>query len=188
MEEFGFSDIVHQLIDDCQSGFFLYTLIYFGLRFKKPKEKLRDFDWSAALVVCGVSAVYLIVYVFEMVNTMLSEESRAHYYQRLISPYGFALWIPPLMYMAFPFLLLFRKVRENFLTRFIIAFLLFFNFEKFVIIVTSIHRDYLPGSWSMDADPMFPSIAYAMLWKLALFTGLAALLFSFRRKRDNFAT
>ena len=47
-------------------------------------------------------------------------------------------------------LLWFRKVRANLVAVFVIA--IFINvgmwFERFVIIVTSLHRDYLPSSWA----------------------------------------
>jgi molybdopterin-containing oxidoreductase family membrane subunit len=50
-----------------------------------------------------------------------------------------------------PQLFWFRKLRRSIVATFIIS--IFVNigmwFERFVIIVTSLHRDYLPSSWSM---------------------------------------
>jgi molybdopterin-containing oxidoreductase family membrane subunit len=50
-----------------------------------------------------------------------------------------------------PQLFWFKKVRTNILVVFILS--IFINigmwFERFVIIVTSLHRDYLPSSWVM---------------------------------------
>jgi molybdopterin-containing oxidoreductase family membrane subunit len=50
-----------------------------------------------------------------------------------------------------PQLLWWRKLRTNLVFVFILS--IFVNigmwFERFVIIVTSLHRDYLPSSWSM---------------------------------------
>ena len=49
-----------------------------------------------------------------------------------------------------PQLFWFRKIRENLLVVWILS--IFINigmwFERFVIIVTSLHRDFLPSSWS----------------------------------------
>ena len=47
-------------------------------------------------------------------------------------------------------LLWFRKVRANVVAVFVIAILINVGmwFERFVIIVTSLHRDYLPSSWA----------------------------------------
>jgi molybdopterin-containing oxidoreductase family membrane subunit len=50
-----------------------------------------------------------------------------------------------------PQLFWFKKIRKSLLATFIIS--IFVNigmwFERFVIIVTSLHRDYLPSSWTM---------------------------------------
>jgi molybdopterin-containing oxidoreductase family membrane subunit len=50
-----------------------------------------------------------------------------------------------------PQLFWFKKIRKSFIATFIIS--IFVNigmwFERFVIIVTSLHRDYLPSSWTM---------------------------------------
>jgi molybdopterin-containing oxidoreductase family membrane subunit len=50
-----------------------------------------------------------------------------------------------------PQLFWFRKIRTNMTITFIIS--IFINigmwFERFVIIVTSLHRDFLPSSWAM---------------------------------------
>ena len=58
-----------------------------------------------------------------------------------------------------PQLMWFKKLRTNIVFTFILA--LFVNigmwFERFVIIVTSIHRDYLPSSWTMFS-PTFVDI------------------------------
>ena len=50
-----------------------------------------------------------------------------------------------------PQLFWFRKIRRSVLLTFIIS--IFVNigmwFERFVIVVTSLHRDFLPSSWTM---------------------------------------
>ena len=52
--------------------------------------------------------------------------------------------------VAIPQVLWFRRIRSSFLLVFIVS--IFVNigmwFERFVIIVTSLHRDYLPSSWA----------------------------------------
>jgi molybdopterin-containing oxidoreductase family membrane subunit len=58
-----------------------------------------------------------------------------------------------------PQLFWFKKIRTNIIATFIIS--IFVNigmwFERFVIIVTSLHRDYLPSSWTMFS-PTFVDI------------------------------
>ncbi len=188
IEEFSLNDLFWRLIADCQSGFFLYTIIYFILRKSKGKEKIRAFDDNATIVICATSLLFLLMWIGGTIWALNhSDEDRISILNRMTGPYAFAYWLQPTLYSLVPQLLWFRKVRENYLSRFLIAFFLFFNFEKFVIIVTSLHRDYLPSSWSMDADTYFPFIVLGILWKLALFAGLTAFLYAIRKKKDNFA-
>jgi len=50
-----------------------------------------------------------------------------------------------------PQLMWFRKLRRSLLFTFFISIVVNIGmwFERYVIIVTSLHRDYLPSSWSM---------------------------------------
>ena len=62
-----------------------------------------------------------------------------------------------------PQLMWFKKLRRSIIFTFILS--IFVNigmwFERFVIIVTSLHRDYLPSSWSMFS-PTFVDISIFM--------------------------
>ncbi len=73
---------------------------------------------------------------------------------RALGPFAWAYWIMVSCNVISPQLFWFKKVRENFAIVFIIT--IFVNigmwFERFVIIVTSLHRDYLPASWA-DYSP-----------------------------------
>lgn len=69
---------------------------------------------------------------------------------RALGPYAWAYWAMVSCNVLVPQLLWFRGVRRRFLLVFLLS--LFINvgmwFERFVIIVTSLHRDFLPSSWS----------------------------------------
>ena len=60
-------------------------------------------------------------------------------------------------------LLWFRKVRANLVAVFVIAILINVGmwFERFVIIVTSLHRDYLPSSWASYAPTSIEVATFA---------------------------
>ena len=70
---------------------------------------------------------------------------------RAFGPYWWAYWSMMTCNVITPQLFWFKKIRRSALATFIIS--IFVNigmwFERFVIIVTSIHRDYLPSSWTM---------------------------------------
>ena len=70
---------------------------------------------------------------------------------RAFGPYWWAYWSMMTCNVITPQLFWFRTIRRSLTATFIIS--IFVNigmwFERFVIIVTSLHRDYLPSSWAM---------------------------------------
>lgn len=68
---------------------------------------------------------------------------------RALGPYAWAYWTMILCNVAFPQLLWIRKIRRSALLMYPIVILINVGmwFERFVIIVTSLHRDFLPSSW-----------------------------------------
>ena len=70
---------------------------------------------------------------------------------RATGPYWWAYWSMMTCNVITPQLFWIRKIRRSLVATFIIS--IFVNigmwFERFVIIVTSLHRDYLPSSWTM---------------------------------------
>jgi len=72
---------------------------------------------------------------------------------RALGPLSWSYWIMVACNVGISQLLWFRKVRANVAAVFVIAILINVGmwFERFVIIVTSLHRDYLPSSWASYA-------------------------------------
>jgi Ni/Fe-hydrogenase subunit HybB-like protein len=70
---------------------------------------------------------------------------------RLTGPYAIAYWSLILCNIVIPQLLWLKKVRLNVPLLFIISIIVNVGMwlERFVIIVTSLHRDFLPSSWGM---------------------------------------
>ena len=70
---------------------------------------------------------------------------------RAFGPYWWAYWSMMTCNVITPQLFWFKKIRTSVMATFIIS--IFVNigmwFERFVIIVTSLHRDFLPSSWVM---------------------------------------
>ncbi|MGE4233432.1 MAG: NrfD/PsrC family molybdoenzyme membrane anchor subunit [Bacteriovoracia bacterium] len=70
---------------------------------------------------------------------------------RAFGPFGWSYWSMVTCNVLIPQLFWFKKIRRSIVAMFIIS--IFVNigmwFERFVIIVTSLHRDFLPSSWSM---------------------------------------
>ena len=68
---------------------------------------------------------------------------------RAMGPYWWAFWTMTICNMAAPQLLWFKKIRTNLIAVFILTLVINVGmwFERFVIIVTSLSRDFLPSSW-----------------------------------------
>ncbi|MBS1513696.1 MAG: polysulfide reductase NrfD [Bacteroidetes bacterium] len=76
---------------------------------------------------------------------------------RAFGPYAWAYWIMIACNVGFPQLFWFKKIRRNIGITFVLVLLVNVGmwFERFVIIVTSLHRDFLPASWGMYIPTMY---------------------------------
>lgn len=76
---------------------------------------------------------------------------------RAFGPYAWAYWIMIACNVGFPQLFWFKKIRRSIPITLIIVILVNVGmwFERFVIIVTSLHRDFLPSSWGMYTPTLY---------------------------------
>ena len=92
-------------------------------------------------------------------------------WNRMTGPYALFYWALILCNGIVPQLLWSKKLRSNLLVLFLISIVVSIGMwlERFVIIVTSLHRDFLPSSWGMYS----PTI-----WDWTMFIGTIGLFFS----------
>jgi len=90
----------------------------------------------------------------------------------LFSPYGWAYYGMMFCNVVSPQLFWSRKLRRNILFTFFMSVLINVGmwFERFVIIVTSIYRDYLPSAWSTYYSPS--------IWEIGFYLGTFGLFFT----------
>jgi Ni/Fe-hydrogenase subunit HybB-like protein len=76
---------------------------------------------------------------------------------RAFGPYWWAYWIMVSCNVGFPQLFWFKKIRRSIPAMFVLSLLVNVGmwFERFVITVTSLHRDFLPSNWGMYAWSWF---------------------------------
>ncbi len=104
-------------------------------------------------VILFTSGIVGLAYATEMFMAWYSvnEYERFTFINRAMGPYAWAYWIMVTCNVGFSQLLWFKKLRRT--VWFIFMMSIFINigmwFERFVIIVTSLHRDFLPSSWAM---------------------------------------
>lgn len=86
-----------------------------------------------------------------------NQYERFVFINRAFGPYGWSYWIMVSCNTIFPQLFWFRRFRRSIPVMFVVS--IFVNigmwFERFVITVTSLHRDFLPSSWGMYAWSWF---------------------------------
>jgi molybdopterin-containing oxidoreductase family membrane subunit len=90
----------------------------------------------------------------------------------LNSPYGWSYWIMMGCNVLSPQIFWIKKMRTNLTLTFFMSVLINIGmwFERFVIIVTSIYRDYLPSAWSVYYRPT--------IWEVGFYLGTFGLFFT----------
>ena len=104
-------------------------------------------------VIILTGSIVGVAYITEFFIAWYSgvEYEQYAFINRATGPYWWAYWSMMTCNVITPQLFWFRSIRRSLTATFIIS--IFVNigmwFERFVIIVTSLHRDYLPSSWAM---------------------------------------
>ena len=113
-------------------------------------------------IIIATGGIVGMAYMTELFVAFYSgnEYERFAFINRALGPYGWTYWIMVSCNIIVPQFFWFKKLRRNVLVVFILS--IFINvgmwFERFVIIMTSLTRDYLPASWS-SFTPTYIDIA-----------------------------
>jgi len=129
----------------------ILTLIVLELIFKnrfETRKTLNLIRWTIIFYTIITWAFYLI----GMATTKNSEEYA--FFNRATGPYAIAYWVMFLGALILPFTLLIKKLASKYWYVLLVAFAMKSGmyFERFVIIVTSFHRDYLPNNGNSEFD------------------------------------
>jgi molybdopterin-containing oxidoreductase family membrane subunit len=112
-------------------------------------------------IILITGSIVGVAYITEFFMAWYSgvEYEQFAFINRATGPFAWAYWIMFSCNVITPQLFWSKKLRVSPVATFIIS--IFVNigmwFERFVIIVTSLHRDYLPSSWS-DYSPTYVEI------------------------------
>lgn len=103
-------------------------------------------------VILTTGSIVGIAYITEFVIAWYSGVDAEQYVfvNRARGPYAWAYWAMMSCNVLSPQFFWFKKMRTSIVATFILSIVVNIGmwFERFVIIVTSLHRDYLPSSWS----------------------------------------
>ncbi|MBD3626603.1 MULTISPECIES: NrfD/PsrC family molybdoenzyme membrane anchor subunit [Cyclobacterium] len=105
------------------------------------------------IVIIITGSIVGIAYITEFFMAWYSGVAAEQYafVNRMFGPYWWAYWSMMTCNVISPQLFWFKKIRTSIAATFILSLVVNIGmwFERFVIIVTSLHRDFLPSSWVM---------------------------------------
>ena len=131
---------------------------------------LRHIDVMCKLIIL-TSSIVALAYGTEFFTAQYSGNmyEKFVFLNRAFGPFAWAYWTMVSCNVLVPQLLWFRRVRSNVIVVFVVSLLINVGmwFERFVIIVTSLHRDYLPSNWA-DYRPTTIEVA-TLLGSFGLF-------------------
>ena len=103
------------------------------------------------IVIIVTGSIVGVAYITELFMSWYSgvEYESYAFINRFSGPYAWAYWSMMTCNVISPQLFWFRKLRRNLAFTFVMSIVVNIGmwFERFVIIVTSVHRDYDPGAW-----------------------------------------
>ncbi len=137
------------------SGFAMVSLLLIILRKVCKLETyitLKHIElMNTVMLVAG--SIVAVAYLTEFFMAMRSHSEFEQYvfHNRATGAYAWAFWTMIICNIVLPQLLWFKKLRRSIAFSVCVALVVCVGmwFERFVIIVTSLHRGYLPSSWTM---------------------------------------
>ena len=144
-------------------GFGLYSIIFFVLnKTLKNNLFLKRFDDNTIKLVIRLGFVWISLWLLGLILYYFSLENQAErikYLERLTGEYSYGIWAQPIFWFVLTQLYRITFFTKYLVNRLIISFLFVLTFERFIIIIVTIHRDYSPDNWSLfddfDIDGMF---------------------------------
>lgn len=140
--------------------------------------KLEDFITmrhlqNMAMIILATGLIVAYGYLMEIFMAWYGGNPYESYMvrNRMQGPYAPAYWALILCNVLVPQALWFRRVRRSVVGLFAVAMVVNVGMwlERFVIVITSLHRDFLPSSWGMY---------YPTAWDWALYVGTIGLFFA----------
>ncbi|MGH0036658.1 MAG: NrfD/PsrC family molybdoenzyme membrane anchor subunit [Myxococcota bacterium] len=126
-------------------------------------------------IICGYA--YGMEYFIAWYSQVAAEQES--FWLRAFGPYWFSTWCMIVFNVVFPQLLWFKKLRTNIPFLFALAFFINLGmwFERYVIIITSLSRDYIPAAWGLyipspvELSVLVGSFCWFSMWFLLFLKG-----------------
>ncbi|KOP38381.1 hypothetical protein DBB36_17310 [Flavobacterium sp. WLB] len=158
---------------DFFTAFGLYSILFLIVSIFIKKPILYKIDEEAVKFISLAGVIYFTVWIIGIFvfYAESNPEEKSAMLNRMFGEYWFGIWSQPILWFALTQLLRFKKVSKNALFRIVFSFLLIVSIERFMIFIITLHRDYLPSSWTMYRDlDIYPSNFFlALLMKIMVF-------------------
>ncbi len=159
------NDFIISIFNTIFYGFCFTSLISYFLSLSKSENiKLLNENFFKQSIKCIrvfgiIYLIYTLSYSIYYFNFVISKEDYLSTKNRATGSYALAYWFMLLRPIVFSLLtqllwlkIFLKKSFANFILTFIIFIVVLFsgaNIERFIILITSLHRDYLPSSWKL---------------------------------------
>ncbi len=180
--------ILKTLTVDFFTAFGLYSFLFLISSIFIKKATFYKFDEEAKKFISFVGFLYIIIWFLGIFVYYIesSPEERTGIINRMFGKYWFGIWIQPLFWFLLSQIFRIKLFSKNILIRIFASFFLIFSIERLVIISTSLHRDYLPSSWTMYSDlGIYSSFFILSILLKILFFMLFVWLFTFIANKIN---
>lgn len=180
--------ILKTLAVDFFTAFGLYSFLFLISSIFIKKATFYKFDEEAKKFISFVGFLYIIIWFLGIFVYYIesSPEERTGMINRMFGKYWFGIWIQPLFWFLLSQIFRIKLFSKNILIRIFASFFLIFSIERLVIISTSLHRDYLPSSWTMYSDlGIYSSFFILSILLKILFFMLFVWLFTFIANKIN---
>lgn len=180
--------ILKTLTVDFFTAFGLYSFLFLISSIFIKKTTFYKFDEEAKKFISFVGFLYIIIWFLGIFVYYIesSPEERTGMINRMFGKYWFGIWIQPLFWFLLSQIFRIKLFSKNILIRIFASFFLIFSIERLVIISTSLHRDYLPSSWTMYSDlGIYSSFFILSILLKILFFMLFVWLFTFIANKIN---
>ncbi|MTI33285.1 NrfD/PsrC family molybdoenzyme membrane anchor subunit [Xanthovirga aplysinae] len=133
------------------------------------------------IIILLTGSIVGVAYTTEFFMAWYSgvEAEQYAFINRAFGPYWWAYWSMMTCNVISPQLFWFKRIRRSLVLTFILSIVVNIGmwFERFVIIVTSLHRDWVPSSWAMFSPTVYDMGVY--LFSFGLFFTLFFLFAKF---------
>lgn len=148
------------LIEAIFTGFGIYSLVYVlipSTRFKSKEVLFKNLDEIACITFSIGGLLFLGHWLFSIYHAMAyppADLDPSYLKNRMFGPHWYGYWLQPVLYLLATQLLWLKKIREIKWLRFIVGLIMLISLEELVIMLSSMHQDFLPASWGTAGSGM----------------------------------